>query len=518
LPAVRISGLALIIITFGFGQIFSWALGNYSSFTGGDGGLFVAPVTIGGLSTVSVSTRYFFGMAVALVLTVLVGQLRRTPVGRSMRAISHSGLAAQSVGVDVARTKLLAFVLCSVLAGIGGWLFANDLAGTAPGYFDYFQSIFLVAALLIGGLGTLFGAWIGAAYLIFVPQGVQSIGGGNLYTAVSGLVLIAVMLFAPHGLTAVLGRATTAVVERVPRRRSWERAGDAGSTSDGPRVEPWPQSPLGPEARPRDVPAVGASLRVEQVSVGFGHVQALRDVSLVLDATCINGIIGPNGAGKTTLLNVVTGLVKPSHGTVVANGQDMAGLDLRARAALGVGRTFQTPRLLESETVEINILLGRFTQPKATIVGQALSSPAHRRLDRGDRCAVREIADRLGLSAGDLSRQASSLPAGTRRLVEVGRVLAMDPSIILLDEPIAGLDADERHAVAEVLLDYQRASDTLIVVVEHNVEWVRAVCDHLFVLDAGTLLATGAPDDVLNLPTVRSAYFGLAHKVAAATE
>jgi branched-chain amino acid transport system ATP-binding protein len=193
----------------------------------------------------------------------------------------------------------------------------------------------------------------------------------------------------------------------------------------------------------------------------------------------------------------------------------MAGLDLRERAAHGVGRTFQTPRLLESETVEINILLGRFTQPKATIVGQALCSPAHRRLDRGDRRAVGEIADRLGLSAGDLRRRASSLPAGTRRLVEVGRVLAMDPSIILLDEPIAGLDADERDAVAEVLSDYQCASDTLIVVVEHNVEWVRAVCDSLFVLDAGSLLATGAPDDVLNLPTVRSAYFGLAHKVAA---
>jgi branched-chain amino acid transport system ATP-binding protein len=147
--------------------------------------------------------------------------------------------------------------------------------------------------------------------------------------------------------------------------------------------------------------------------------------------------------------------------------------------------------------------------PQASFVGQALASRSHRSHDRRDRLAVEEVAAHLRLSRRDLARRVSILPAGTRRLVELGRVLAMEPAIILLDEPIAGLDAEERATVAEVLLDYQRSSDTLIVVIEHNVDWVRTVCEHLAILDAGSLLVSGAPSDVLELSSVRQAYFGL---------
>jgi branched-chain amino acid transport system permease protein len=503
LPAVRISGLQLVIITFGAGQIFLWFLATYSSFTGGDQGLTVAPLSFSNLSTISVSTRYVAAMIVALLLTLVVGQLRDAPIGHAMRSIRHSTLAAQSVGVNIARTKLLAFVLSGVLAGVGGWLYAHELSAVAPGYFDTFASIFLLAAVLIGGNGTLAGAWLGAAYLILVPEGVQKLGqGGNFYTTVSGLFLIAVVLFAPHGLSDLARRVGSAVAGPLRRARTTSRPVEAkGYATRMERVQ---------------TRAAPSSLAVKDIGVQLGGVRVLSDVSIALDATVINGIIGPNGAGKTTLLNVVTGLVTPSQGTIELNGERIGDLHARERAARGIGRTFQTPRLLESESVETNILLGRFRFRQATILGQALSSPAHRRYARRDAEAVRSIAGQLGFGPRDLGRRVSSLPAGTRRLVEVGRVLAMEPSVILLDEPIAGLDVEERQAMAAVLGDYQRSSSTLIVVIEHNVDWVRAVCQRLFVLDAGRLLAVGPPSEVLGLASVREAYFGLSDRPAPA--
>jgi ABC-type branched-subunit amino acid transport system ATPase component/ABC-type branched-subunit amino acid transport system permease subunit len=505
LPAVRISGLQLVIITLGAGQIFLWFLATYYSFTGGDQGLFVSSISIGGLSTTSVMTRYFVAAVAAVLLTALVAQIRRAPVGRSMRAISHSALAAQSVGVHIARTKLLAFVLSSVLAGIGGWLYAHQLSGVAPGYFVMFTSIYLLAAILIGGNGSLAGAWIGATYLILIPELVHSTGGsGNVFTTVSGVLLICVVIFAPRGIADLAGRLRLGATARLAR--VFDRVVPVSLVQ--PRIlHAIPrQDDAAPATRVADG---GNSLDVRDVTVSFNGIDVLHDVSLTFDASVINGILGPNGAGKTTLLNVITGFVKPVHGRVAVGSQVIDSLNPRQRSQLGIGRTFQTPRLLESESVESNILLGRFRLPQASFVGQALASRSHRSHDRRDRLAVEEVAAHLRLSRRDLARRVSILPAGTRRLVELGRVLAMEPAIILLDEPIAGLDAEERATVAEVLLDYQRSSDTLIVVIEHNVDWVRTVCEHLAILDAGSLLVSGAPSDVLELSSVRQAYFGL---------
>ena len=506
LPAVRISGLQLVIITLGAGQIFLWFLATYSSFTGGDQGLFVSSISIGGFSTTSVTTRYFVAAVAAVLMTALVAQIRRAPIGRAMRAISHSALAAQSVGVHIARTKLLAFVLSSVLAGIAGWLYAHQLSGVAPGYFVMFTSIYLLAAILIGGNGTLAGAWIGATYLILVPELVQSAGGGgNVFTTVSGALLICVVIFAPHGIADVLGQLRAGASARLAR--VFGRASVALPASPAPARNP----PVVSRAHGAEqhVAGAGNSLDVRGVTVTFNGLGVLHDVSLKFDPKVVNGILGPNGAGKTTLLNVITGFVRPLQGEVRVGAQVLDSLNPRQRSALGIGRTFQTPRLLESESVESNILLGRYRLQQASFVGQALASRSHRSHERRDRLAVEEVATHLRLSRRDLARRVSNLPAGTRRLVELGRVLAMEPAIILLDEPIAGLDAEERATVAEVLLDYQRSSDTLIVVIEHNVEWVRAVCENLAILDAGSVLVRGEPSDVLELSSVRQAYFGL---------
>jgi branched-chain amino acid transport system permease protein len=503
LPAVRISGLQLVIITFGAGQIFLWFLATYSSFTGGDQGLFVASVSVGGVSTLSVTSRYFVAMAVAWVITALVAQMGRAPIGRAMRVINHSPLAAQSVGVHIARTKLLAFVTSSVLAGIAGWLYAHQLSAVAPGYFVMFTSIYLLAAILIGGIGSLAGAWLGAAYLILVPEAVRSFGGGgNVYTVVSGVLLILVVLFAPRGLADLLGHLMEPA-RRVASRRS--RAVDRDPTVASTALNRTVGQAVGEDSA---VTASG-SLAVSDVRVAFSGVDVLDHVSLTLSGDVLNGVLGPNGAGKTTLLNVITGYVRPMHGSVRVGEQTIDDWNARQRALQGVARTFQTPRLLESESVRTNLLLGRYRLQRATIVGQSLGSLAHRRFERRDSAAVQEIAQRLGLSRTQLNQSVSDLPAGTRRLVEFGRVLAMEPTTILLDEPIAGLDAKERETVADVLTDYQRSSSTLIVVVEHNVEWVRAVCDHIVILDTGRVLAEGAPDNVLDLPEVRAAYFGL---------
>lgn len=252
------------------------------------------------------------------------------------------------------------------------------------------------------------------------------------------------------------------------------------------------------------------SLSVRKLDVRFGALRALSDVSLTLDGPGTIGLIGPNGAGKTTLLNAVTGFVPTHGGSIDLDGRDLTGATSRTFAHRGVLRSFQTARLLEDETLLTNVLLGAERDRGTGAFRQIIGTRAARRAENAARAAAHEAMLRLSLE--HLAHRAvGELSSATRRLVELARVLVSRPSILLLDEPAAGLDARSRVVLADTLRSVNAEQPCLIVLVEHDVSLVRRVCDRTIVLAAGTVLADGPTEAVLDMPDVRRTYFGEQH-------
>lgn len=248
-------------------------------------------------------------------------------------------------------------------------------------------------------------------------------------------------------------------------------------------------------------------LRLEDVSVSFGAVRAVSQVSIDVEPNSRIGLIGPNGAGKTTLLNAISGFTALASGSIYLGGVELSGLPTQIRARHGVVRGFQTVRLLEAESVLTNILLGceRTTQPR--LIEQICNTKRQRSAYARDRAASCAIAERLGL-AGLLDQRVEELPFASRRLTEIARVMVSMPSLVLLDEPAAGLDHKERVDLTAVLRELHQEHDFTLIFVEHDVDVVRRLCNYVVAMDSGKVLATGTAEEVLMDPAVREAYFG----------
>ncbi len=251
------------------------------------------------------------------------------------------------------------------------------------------------------------------------------------------------------------------------------------------------------------------ALQVVALTVRYGSFVALEDITVGFPRGEIVGLIGPNGAGKTTLLNAVSGFSGGVSGEVRLGDRDITGMPVRDRVMTGVVRGFQTVRLLDQEDVFTNVALGAERLPQPTFLEQWLALPRQRRVARRDREATWEVLELLGL-ATDAHRSVDELPFASRRLVEVGRVLVTRPSVILLDEPAAGLDTEGRHALEEVLRSVHRTTPSTLVIVEHDVALVARLCSSAVALDSGRLVCTGTPQDVLANEQVQRAYFGRA--------
>lgn len=253
-----------------------------------------------------------------------------------------------------------------------------------------------------------------------------------------------------------------------------------------------------------------ADLVVERLTVRYGALEAVKELNVTFAADAIVGVIGPNGAGKTTLLNALSGFTHITSGTVRLGGTDLTAVSGEKRVSLGIVRTFQTARLLETESVFLNVALGCERNPQPSVVEQALAFPRAWRARRRDVEATEEILDALGL-AQVASRSVNELPYATRRVVELARIFVVHPHVVLLDEPAAGADRHEREAISERLRAFHAGRPFMMIVVEHDVDFVRRLCGHAVAMDSGRLIASGAPDEVLAARAVREAYFGIKH-------
>jgi sulfate-transporting ATPase len=483
LPSLRTRGVNLAVATLGLALVLQAQVLANDDRTGGFGGLHIGQPKLLGLDIDGLHhpQRYaFLAFGALVVLCVMVANLRRGRAGRRLVAVRSNERAAAALGVSVFGAKLYAFGLSASIAAVGGVLivFRRPFAVFIPG-FSVFESIFVVVYAVIGGVGFVLGAVVGG---IVAPGAFLTNLFGDLLNdaekirLVLGIALLLVLLLVPNGL-ASLARG---IADRLARRRARI-------------VEPLPEAEL-----ERVEPA---TLEVRGLGVRFGGVIALDDVSLQVRPGEVVGLIGPNGAGKTTLIDGVTGFAR-TRGEVLLDGVPVQRWSPRRRARAGIGRSFQTLELFESLSVRENLRVASEPRDPLAYVTD-LVWPRRSPLDPSAAAALREF----GLE-GDLDRRPEELPYGRRRLVAIARAVATRPSVLLLDEPAAGLDDSETVELGRLVRRLADEWGAAVLLVEHDVGLVLDVCDRVVVLEEGRLLAEGRPDDVRRDPAVIAAYLG----------
>ncbi len=527
IPALRVRGLMLGVVTLTFAAGVEAIWFNNNSIDGGASGLAIPTPRLFGMDLSIGSGKDFprpaFGILclVVLVLVALgVSWLRTSRLGSAMLAVRADERSAAAAGINVVKVKLIAFAIAAFIAGLGGSLLAYQLGNVTFQDFDAFLGLVTFSVVVVAGITSVSGGILagiisaGGILVAVISSGVGSGGVDNWYGVVAGIGVILTVIFNPDGivgpthlfleqrrLRGIMARPDTALVpslrtasethvsELAPAlvpvsAEAGELVGsDAGIGSNGHT-----QAPVNE--------VTGPLLDVRNLTVRYGGVVAVDDVSFSVEEGQIVGLIGPNGAGKTTTIDALCGF-HGYEGSVALAGQDVVGYSPHRRAVLGLARTFQLAGVADDLTVEENVQ-----------VGQHMAS-TH------DPAALTRILDELGLvEMRDL--QVSMLSQGQRQLVSVARALAGEPRLLLLDEPAAGLDSTESLWLAERLRGV-RDTGVTILLVDHDMSLVLNLCDAIDVLDFGALIATGTPDQIRTNQQVSTAYLGATHQRLAAS-
>jgi branched-chain amino acid transport system permease protein len=511
LPLLRLSGHYLALATLGLGIIVTVVATEWA-FTGGTSGIFGIPKPSFNARTYDSPAEFFWLLTpVVLLGLALARNVVQSRVGRALGAVNDSEVAAETLGVDTFRLRLQVFVLSAVYASVAGSAFAHWLAVVNPNAANFPLSVKFLLMAVLGGLGTVYGAVVGAFAVEGLDEGMRRVVPQLLPGAVGevqligfGVVLTLLMIFFPGGLHQLAQLA-------VGR---WRRPAD--DPPGPPPLQGGPDSDtsslLARDGRP---PPGTTLLEVRGLTRRFGGVVAVRDFELQVAAGEIVALIGPNGAGKTTVFNMISGVLPPSAGTVTMAGTRVEGRRPHVFATARATRTFQNLEVFGSASVVGNVMVGRHLRSRAGLLRGALMLPARREEQEIER-AARRIVELVGL-AGDADRPVGDLPVARQRLVEVARALATEPDLLLLDEPMAGLSGVERRQLAG-LLRRLRAGGMAVVLVEHDVDAVLALADRVAVLDDGRLITVGTPQRVRHDPAVVAAYLGVEESEVAEIE
>ena len=516
LPTLRAKGPYLAMVTIAFSVIVYVVAQNWTDFTRGPEGIKNIPgISVFGTEirqlrnyrpfgddgiTISGAVAYFWVVGVAAMLVQLLSiNLLSGAWGRRINAVRQSEIASETVGVSVYRWKVGAFALSAVLAGLAGAFFAHQDGYIVSDTFTFNKSVELLVYVILGGARSLFGPLIGSTVLVILPEFLKTLASYDFvpeaikpflehYLLLYGVLLIVFLITMPEGMAGAL--------KRIP-----------GLT----RLLPPPVPPV-----ERPVPALAsargsngatrAELVADDVKMYFGGLRAVDGVSLTIDPGRIHGLIGPNGSGKSTIVNCLTGVYRPTGGTVRLGDVVMNALPPHSIAALGVTRTFQNIQLYRDLSVLENVMMGYHLRMKSGFLGMLLRTKAAVEEEERLRQEAMDLLSFLGL-AQLAEAEAQSLPYGLQRLVEIARALALDPHVLILDEPAAGVPAAEIATLSDVIRRIRDAGVTILVI-EHHMDLVMGISDHVTALDYGRKIAEGTPEEIQGDERVIVAYLG----------
>ncbi|WP_298108853.1 branched-chain amino acid ABC transporter ATP-binding protein/permease [Bradyrhizobium sp.] len=480
LPALRLRTFYFAISTLGFATIVTQIALAWRSVTGGGIGLsgpqFPEPFdTAWGF--------YAVCLIAAAFATWISYNIAHSRFGRALVAIRDADVAAEANGISKTALLIPVFLLGGALAGISGGLFATLQTYITPDAFTFDLSILFFIAILIGGRGSILGPLLGTILLTILPEIAAPLASWStfLYAA----LLLAIVLAMPGGISELLD---------FENRRP---------LTSGRAIVPNPALLSGIFARR---PAAEA-LSLKNVVLSFGGVRALDGLDLDIKPGHVHGLIGPNGSGKTTALNVISGYYAPQQGEVRLGGHPLAAGHPAQRARVGIARTFQTPHVVGEETVLENVMIGGTVSGRANFLATLFSFPVRRRDERELTAKAMRALEAVGLEALAPVR-ASRLQHSELRFIEIARALMLSPSVLLLDEPAAGLSPDEIKRLGALIGEISRHG-TAVLLVEHHSDLIFAICERVTVLNQGRVLAHGTPAEIRSHKDVVSAYLGV---------
>ncbi len=490
-PALRVRGPHLIMLTLAFAVVVQAVILHWTDLTGGPSGIRQIPAA----SLLGLNLRgipyYYVTMAFLAAIVWVTANLVRARVGRCYVALRASEVAAGCMGVDVLRSKIQAIVLASLFSGMAGGLYTFYQSYVSADTTSMSFTILIAIGAILGGLSSIAGPLLGVGVLVFVPT--LMYGLGQYHLIAYGVILVATVIFVPSGIVG-------SVQSLLKRSRPTPAEGSAipSQLSELNMVASFLKVPAGRQE--------SSVLRFDRVSISFGGIRAVNDLSFQVQAGTVHGLIGPNGSGKSTVVNLISSVYTPTSGHIYFSGVDITGMPLHKVATLGVARTFQNLQIFNGLTVLENIMVGLHHAHSVSFLETALALPRCIRQEAEMREKARALASLVGLEA-KIGEPADGLPHYDKRMLEIARALALQPKLLLLDEPAAGLSKNEVATLRQVLARLKPLGLTIIFI-EHHLDLVMDYSERVTVLDYGSKVAEGSPFEIQADERVATIYLG----------
>lgn len=502
--ALRVKGPFLAVVTLAFAVAASTWVFKQAWFTGSEYSTtspFMEPPAFLGLDFTDRRTFYYLCLLCLGAMAVLLAKLRKSGIGRSMIAVSDNEDMAAAATVSPTRMKLIAFALSGAMAAFAGCLFITLRVEVVPGStFTPDVSLLLISTAIIGGVGSIAGPILGAMFVRGIPAAFGDLDEVRLLT--SGMGLLILLMYFPGGLMQIVYGVRDLILGTAERKVDAAQPAETDLGATPPSSGPM-QWQLG---RTIDLEPGVPWLRIENIRVKFGGNHAVDDVSIEVGEGELVGLIGTNGAGKSTLMNAVSGFV-PSTGRVELLGHDVSGLAAHRRHRHGLGRGFQAARLYPNLTVRETIMVAQEARESSRLLASMTGLPPSPSSERRKRAEATELIDFLGL--GRYADQfTANLSTGTRRIVELGCLLAADAKVLMLDEPTGGVAQRETEAFGPLIVRIRRELGAAMVVIEHDMPLIMGISDRVYCLEAGRVIAEGSPENIRNDPAVIASYLG----------